>query len=80
MADIITHTARFFPILPTRELKTFIVPVKWWAYDDDRLDGRGEAYKARAQVKVQAQDADEARKLVFKEWGDYARVGTPVLA
>ena len=45
---------------------------------DDRRDGRGEAYKARAQVKVQAQDAAEARKLVFKEWGDYARVGTAV--
>jgi hypothetical protein len=79
MADII-YNARFSPSLPTRVLKVFIVPVQWWAYDNDRLDGRGDAKLTKARVKVQAQDKAEARKLVFREWGDYATVGTPVPA
>jgi uncharacterized Fe-S cluster-containing radical SAM superfamily enzyme len=76
-AQIQTYTARFFPFRPTQEVKTFVVPVQWWAYDNDRLDGRGDAKLTKANVKVKAQDPSEARKLVFREWGDYATVGSP---
>jgi len=71
-----SHDFMVVSIPPTE----YIVPVKWWAYDDDRLDGRGEPYKAAALVSVKAYSPEEARKLVFREWGDYARVGTPVPA
>jgi len=54
----------------------YLVPVKWWAYDNDRLDGRGDAKLTEAQVSVKAYSPEEARKLVFKEWGQYGSVGT----
>ena len=59
MADIRTFRCRFFPSLPTREMKTFHVHVKWWAFDDDRLGAR---------IEVRGHDAAEARKLVVREW------------
>jgi hypothetical protein len=54
----------------------YLVPVKWWAYDNDRLDGRGDAKLTEAQVSVKAYSPKEARKLVVKEWGQYGSVGT----
>lgn len=75
MAEVQTYTSRFTPFLPTRELKTFVIPVQWWKYDNDRLGARGDAKLVKAQVKVRAQDAAEARKLVFREWGSYATLG-----
>ena len=81
MATIQTFTCRFQPMLrhgmdhwvPMTE---YVVPVKWWAYDDDRLDGRGDAKLTEALVSVKAYSPKEARKLVFKEWGQYGSVGT----
>ena len=69
MEKIPTYKSRFNPMLPTRELKTFIVPVEWWTFKNDRLDGRGDATLAKANIK--------ARKLVVREWGSIATVGTP---
>ena len=84
MATIQTLTCHFQPSsapLGVRvPLTEYVVPVRWWAYDDDRLDGRGDAKQAEALVSVKAYSPEEARKLVFREWGDYARVGTPVPA
>ena len=74
------YAARFLPTLPKGETKAFIVPVKWWAYDNDRLDGRGPAKLLKANIRARGVDAAEARRLVFREWGDYATVGTPVPA
>jgi hypothetical protein len=54
----------------------YLVPVSWWSYDDDRLDGRGDAKLTKAQVEVKAYNPEEARKLVFREFGDYGSVGT----
>jgi hypothetical protein len=42
--------------------------VKWWAYDDDRLNARGPARLNEANVEVRAADPVEARKLVVREW------------
>jgi hypothetical protein len=50
--------------------------VSWWAYDDDRLDGRGDAKLTKSQVEVKAYSPKEARKLVFREFGSYGSVGT----
>jgi hypothetical protein len=58
-------------------LTEYLVPVSWWAYDDDRLDARGPAKLSKAQVEVMAYSAKEARKLVVLEWGSYGSVGTP---
>ena len=86
MAEIITYTARFNTRGNVKRLGKFnpepawewIVPVQWWAYDDDRLDARGPAKRVEAQVSVKAYDLKEARKLVVKEWGNYGSVGTAV--
>ena len=83
MATIQTLTCRFQPSLHVScgdqiPLTEYIVPVKWWAYDDDRLDGRGDAKLTEAQVSVKAYSLKEARKLVVKEWGQYGSVGTAV--
>tara|TARA_R110001592_G_scaffold170144_2_gene407068 strand:- start:129 stop:326 length:198 start_codon:yes stop_codon:yes gene_type:complete len=56
----------------------YLVPVSWWAYDDDRMDARGPATQTKAQVSVKAYSPKEARTLVVKEWGSYGRVGTAV--
>ena len=72
-----TYTAAYFPFLPTREVKTYIVPIQWWVFKNDRLDGRGDATLTRANIKARGQDAAEARKLVVREWGSVATVGTP---
>jgi hypothetical protein len=69
MAELRTFRCRFFPSLPTRALKTFHVHVKWWAFDDDRLDARGDAKLNEARIEVRGQTAEEARKLVVREWG-----------
>jgi hypothetical protein len=50
--------------------------VSWWSYDDDRMDARGDAVQTKAQVEVKAFSPEEARTLVFREFGDYGRVGT----
>jgi hypothetical protein len=68
MAELRTFRCRFFPSLPTRELKTFHVRVKWWAFDDDRLSARGDAKLNEANVEVRHEDAAAARKLVVREW------------
>ena len=55
----------------------FLVPVEWWGYADDRLDARCPPELNKAQVSVKAYNAEEARKLVWREWGDYgSKVGT----
>ena len=84
MATIIqTFTCRFQPMLRTGmdhwvPMTEYLVPVSWWAYDDDRLDARGPAKRVEAQVSVKAYSTKEARKLVVKEWGNYGSVGTAV--
>jgi len=42
--------------------------VKWWAFDDDRLNARGPARLNEANVEVRAGDAAKARALVVREW------------
>ena len=81
MATIQTLPCRFQPAFHVScgdriPLTEYVVPVKWWAYDDDRLDGRGDAKQAEALVSVKAYSPEEARKLVVREWGSYATVGT----
>jgi hypothetical protein len=86
MAEIITYTARFNTRGNVKRLGKFnpepawewIVPVQWWAYDDDRLGARGDAKLTKAQVKTLAHTANQARRNVRKEWGHYATVGTAV--
>ena len=80
---ITTFTCRFYPKLRQHRpgpMTKYLVPVKWWAYDNDRLDGRGDAKLTEAQVSVKAYSLKEARALVVKEWGHYASVGTAVEA
>jgi len=60
------------------EMTEYLVPVSWWSYDDDRMDARGPAAQTKAQVEVKAYSSVEARTLVFREFGDYGRVGTAV--
>jgi len=79
MATIQTFTCRFQQMLRQRRpgpMTKYLVPVKWWAYDNDRLDGRGDAKLTEALVSVKAYSPKEARKLVVKEWGQYGSVGT----
>ena len=86
MAEIVTYTARFNTRGNVKRLGKFnpepawewIVPVQWWAYDDDRLGARGDAKLTKAQVKTLAHTANQARRNVRKEWGHYATVGTAV--
>ncbi len=86
MADIRTYKCRFQPALRTASLRgraaripmtEYLVPVSWWAYADDRLDARCPAKHNKAQVEVKAYSPEEARRLVFREWGEYGTVGTP---
>ena len=85
MADVRTYRCRFFPSSDRSAkarmlgavLKTYLVPVTWWSYADDRLDARCPAEKSEAMVEVKAYDGKEARKLVFREWGDHGTVGYP---
>ena len=72
------YTARFQPILPQGEVKAFLVPVQWWAYDNDRLDGRGPAKLRKANIRARGVDAAQAKKLVAREWSGQADIGTPV--
>jgi len=72
MAELRTFRCRFNPWLPTRELKTWHVRVEWWAFDDDRLGARGDAKLNEARIEVHGQTAEEARKLVVREWNDVA--------
>ena len=81
MAEIKTFTCRFQPMLRTGmdhwvPMTEYLVPVQWWAYDDDRLDARCDAKLVKAHVTVKAYSPEEARKLVFKEWGEYGSVGS----
>ena len=69
MAEHRTFRCRFFPSLPTRALKTFHVPVQWWAFDDDRLGARGPAKLRTATIIARHESGVEARKLVVREWG-----------
>jgi hypothetical protein len=76
-----TFTCRFQPMLRQHRpgpMTKYLATVKWWAYDDDRLDGRGDAKMTKAHVEVKAYSLQEARKLVVREWGGYAAVGTIV--
>ena len=80
MASIQTYICSFQPALRVGIVTEYLVPVSWWAYDDDRPDGRGPAKRVHAQVSVKAYTAGEARKLVAKEWGQYSgscSIGTP---
>ena len=81
MATIRTYRCRFHPQFEAgQKLTEYLVPVEWWAYADDRLDARCPATLSKAQVEVKAYTPEEARKLVFREWGDYgSKVGTAVL-
>ena len=72
MAELRTFRCRFFPVLPTRALTTFHVHVKWWTFDDDRLGGRGDAKLNEARIEVRGETAEEARKLVVREWSGVA--------
>ena len=79
MATIQTFTCRFSPrpmVGIHGRLTEYLVPVKWWSYDNDRLDGRGDAKLTEALVSVEAYSVVQARKLVVKEWGHYGSVGT----
>ena len=79
MATIQTFTCRFQPKLRQMRpgpMTKYLVPVKWWSYDNDRLDGRGDAKLTEALISVKAYSLEEARKLVVKEWGSYSTVGT----
>ena len=67
MAELRTFNCRFNS-LSTHTKKTFHVHVKWWAYDDDRLNARGPARLNEARIIVRGHDAAEARKLVVREW------------
>lgn len=83
MAQIKTFTCRFQPMRRANlrgwaTMTEYLVPVSWWAYDDDRMDARGPAKMVEAQVSVKAYSTKEARKLVVREWGSYGRVGTAV--
>jgi hypothetical protein len=86
--QLITYTARFNTRGKVTRLGKFNpeppwawdVPVQWWAYDNDRLDGRGDAKLAKAQVRTLAHTAEQARRNVHQEWGHYATVGTPTEA
>ena len=83
MATIQTFTCRFQPMRRANlrswaPMTKYLATVKWWAYDDDRLDGRGDAKMTKAYVEVKAYSLQEARKLVTKEWGHYAAIGTIV--
>ena len=85
MATIQTFTCRFQPMRRANlrgwaAIKEYLVPVSWWAYDDDRLetalDWVSRVERVEARVSVKAHDLREARKLVVKEWGNYGSVGT----
>lgn len=76
--NIPVYTARFSPILPQGEVKAFLVPVQWRAYNNDRLGARGDAKLRKANIRVKGIDAAQARKLVAREWGGQATIGTPV--
>jgi hypothetical protein len=85
MTTIQTFTCRFQPMfrqqppgLTYPSLTKYIATVKWWAYDDDRLDGRGDAKMTKAYVEVKAYSLQEARKLVTRDWGRSAAIGTIV--
>ena len=75
-----TFRCRFYPnhtSTPGRgPLTEYLVPVSWWAYDDDRLGARGDAKLTKAQVEVTAYSRKEARKLVGLEFGGYGSVGS----
>jgi hypothetical protein len=81
VTQIRTFRCRFQPSLRTGmdhwvPMTEYLVPVAWWSYDDDRMDARGPAVQTKAQVEIKAYSPEEARKLVFREFGDYGRVGT----
>ena len=87
MAQIKTFTCRFQPMRRANlrgwaTMKEYLVPVSWWAYDDDRLetalDWVSRVERVEALVSVKAHDLREARKLVVKEWGNYGHVGAAV--
>lgn len=79
MPAIPTYTCRFHASLRGPQhhhlRRTWTCRVKWWSYADDRLDGRGAAELCEADVDVVAYDAEEARKLVRREWGQHGTVG-----
>ena len=77
MEKIPTYKSRFVPILPTREVKTFIVPIQWYRFENDRLDGRGPSILTKAKVEVRAQDEAEALKFVRREWRSWVQFGKP---
>ena len=77
MEKIRTYKSRFVPILPTREVKTFIVPIQWYRFENDRLDGRGPSILTKAKVEVRAQDEAEALKFVRREWRSWVQFGKP---
>jgi hypothetical protein len=82
MPDIRTYRCRFSPIrvgTTHGEVSEYLVPVSWWSYADDRLDARCPAEKTTAQVIVKAYCPKEAHLLVDREFGDYGRVGQPVI-
>ena len=60
------------------KMTEYLVPVEWWSYADDRLGARCPAELSKAQVEVKAFSPIEARKMVFREWGDYGSVGVAV--
>ncbi len=86
MAQPEIYTCRFSPSMARfaemraagRKLRTYLIPVAWWTYADDRLDARCPATRSEALVSVKAYDAAEARQLVWREWGNVSgleRVG-----
>ena len=73
MAEIKSYRCRYTPRWREGEKHlTYEVPVSWWSYRDDRMDARSAPEKTKAVVSVMAYDAEEARRLVFREWGNYS--------
>ena len=84
MDNLTIYSCRYTPSLARlsemraigRKMQTYLVPVTWWSYEDDRLDARCPAKRSEALVSVKAYDASEARQLVWREWGNSLGVET----
>jgi hypothetical protein len=63
------------------QLKLFLVPLRYWAYANDRLGARGDAQRATYYLRIRAYTAKQASSLARREANQYDGVscGTPEL-